>query len=271
MTHDNRIRIDLETALLLSETTFSNKDYEDWYHHIYTRRWRVRDDAYRKYGDLSDDGFYELTENGGGELKWEEIYTNDWAVSNDHYPMDDEEFLYCPTIYDVKTYLRKEHKLQITVYSKSQESWQYRITIPHQELSDGIFNEDFNEYEDALKDALKIALKQVIHGKEYNEMFREIKKIPQHENIPYVHDFICPVCGKTGDGFHHVIGEGYKELPKAKLIGYCESRLNGTFMMVFECPNCFGKFKYHNTTTARHNWENFKEELWLVWTLQKNK
>lgn len=107
--------------------------------------------------------------------------------------------------------------------------------------------------------------------KDYNEMFREIKKIQQHESIPYVSDFKCPECGKSGDAFIHVIGEGYKKLPEAKLIGYCESILDGTFMMVFECPNCFGKFKYHNTTTARYNWEDFKEELWLVWTLQKNK
>ena len=109
----------------------------------------------------SDDGFYELTKEGGGDLDWNEVYDYDWCYHT-HYPIDDE-FLFCPTIYEVQTFLRDKHKKQITVTSISQESWQYRITEPNQGLIDGKFGEDFETYEKALIDAIKVTLKEIIN------------------------------------------------------------------------------------------------------------
>lgn len=151
-------RISVEIALLLSNTSFSIDDMEEWYRHTYTKGSIVREDAYKRFGELTDDGFYELTKDGGGDLDWDEIYTNDWHLTN-HYPMDDEKFLLCPTLDEVRNYFLKKKKLQITVYSCSQESWQYRITKPNQNLEDGIFGEDFDSYENALIDAIKVLLK----------------------------------------------------------------------------------------------------------------
>lgn len=154
-------RIDIELAKQIALIGFSINDMENWYHHAFTKSWRVSDKARKKYGDLSDDGFYELTKDGGGKLKWREIYTNDWAISS-HYPLPEQEFYLSPTIYEVQTFLRKTYKKHITIYSKSQESWQYRITSPGQDLIDGDFSEDFAEYEDALYDAITYITKQLI-------------------------------------------------------------------------------------------------------------
>lgn len=64
-------------------------------------------------------------------------------------------------LYDAQKWLREEKKLHITIYSQSQESWQYRITKPHQKLEDGLHREDFSSFEDALNHAIKECIKYV--------------------------------------------------------------------------------------------------------------
>jgi hypothetical protein len=100
-----------------------------------------------------------------------------------------------------------------------------------------------------------------------DNMFSDLKEFVQYQSIPISKSFVCPNCRKSGDGFYHVPGKGYIELPKSKLIGWCNT--NSGYMMVFECTECFEKYRYHNCTTERYNFDKFKEELWLVWILQK--
>lgn len=64
-----------------------------------------------------------------------------------------------PLLYEVQKWLREEKKLHITIFSQSQESWQYRITKPHQRLEDGIHGEDFSSFEEALSEGIKEAVK----------------------------------------------------------------------------------------------------------------
>jgi hypothetical protein len=59
------------------------------------------------------------------------------------------------TLYNAQKWLREEKKLHITIFSWSQESWQYRITKPHQKLEDGLYGEDFSSYEEALSEGIK--------------------------------------------------------------------------------------------------------------------
>lgn len=101
-----------------------------------------------------------------------------------------------------------------------------------------------------------------------DKMMNELREFPQYEDIPYAGDFKCPNCGKSGDGFTHVPGEGYVPIQSAKLIGYCYSNVSG-YQMVYECPVCHNKFRYHNCTTERSNFEDFKLALLLTWKLQQ--
>lgn len=64
-------------------------------------------------------------------------------------------------LYDAQKWLRERHNLHITIYSQSQESYQYRITKPHQKLEEGLYGEDFVSYEDALNNAIKECIKHV--------------------------------------------------------------------------------------------------------------
>ena len=100
-------------------------------------------------------------------------------------------------------------------------------------------------------------------------MLNELQEFPQYEGIPYVADFKCANCGKSGHGYQHVPGDGYVELPHGKLVGWCEDKYG--YQMVFECPICFEKYRYHNCTTCRSSWDSFKHELFLVWMLQEEK
>ena len=75
-------------------------------------------------------------------------------------PRDGNEVA-APSLYEAQKWLRERHNLHITIYSQSQESWQYRITKPHQKLEDGLHGEDFVSYEDALINAIKECIKHV--------------------------------------------------------------------------------------------------------------
>lgn len=68
------------------------------------------------------------------------------------------ECISAPTLDLVQRWLREVHKLHITIFSSSQESWMFRITKPHQQLEDGIYGEDFETFEDAQDGAIKKCL-----------------------------------------------------------------------------------------------------------------
>ena len=68
------------------------------------------------------------------------------------------ECISAPSLNLVQRWLREVHKLHITIFSSSQESWMFRITKPHQQLEDGIYGEDFETFEDAQDAAIKKCL-----------------------------------------------------------------------------------------------------------------
>lgn len=78
----------------------------------------------------------------------------------------------------------------------------------------------------------------------------------QYEDIPYVRDFCCPECG----------AKNYLD-QSARIIGYCSTSVG--YMMVFECMDCGARFRYHNCTKERNNFEKFKGEVWLQEQISK--
>ncbi len=61
----------------------------------------------------------------------------------------------------LQKWLRDTHKLHITIFSSSQESWMFRITRPHQKLEEGLYGEDYNSFEEALEEGLQEGLKLI--------------------------------------------------------------------------------------------------------------
>lgn len=95
----------------------------------------------------------------------------------------------------------------------------------------------------------------------------KFKEFPQYEAIPYRSDFRCP-CGASGDGYKWALGPHWGErLPRARLVGWCSTPSG--YMMVFECPICFAKFRYHGTTTERWDRKRFLAEMELVKRLER--
>ena len=58
----------------------------------------------------------------------------------------------------LRTWLLEIHSIHITIFSKSQESWMYRITKKGQSLEEGLYGEDFYSHDDAREEALFQAL-----------------------------------------------------------------------------------------------------------------
>ena len=58
----------------------------------------------------------------------------------------------------LRTWLLEIHSIHITIFSKSQESWMYRITTKGQSLKEGLYGEDFYSHDEAREEALFQAL-----------------------------------------------------------------------------------------------------------------
>lgn len=68
-----------------------------------------------KYGDLTDDGYFELTKRGGGKLRFNEVYGYEWVIeSNNKYR--DPEFFHTIPAYSISTIVDELLKYGIYVY-----------------------------------------------------------------------------------------------------------------------------------------------------------
>lgn len=68
-----------------------------------------------KYGELSDDGYFELTKRGGGKLRFDEVYGYEWVIeTNDRY-RDPEIYNTIPA-YSISTIVDELLKYGVYVY-----------------------------------------------------------------------------------------------------------------------------------------------------------
>ena len=95
-------------AVKLSEKGF---DYKTTY--SYNEEQIINPLVIEQYGGLSDDGYYELTKDGGGNLEWDfvYIYSNELVKTNRIYVK--RNTVPAPTIYQVAKWLRTEHNIDI--------------------------------------------------------------------------------------------------------------------------------------------------------------
>ena len=92
--------------------------------------------------------------------EWEEIESYDPSCDSYEEKMDNgavkkQWVIPLLELHLAQKWFRDEHKLHVTIYSCSQESWMYRITKQGKKLEEGIYAEDFSSYEEALDNALK--------------------------------------------------------------------------------------------------------------------
>lgn len=65
-----------------------------------------------------------------------------------------DEFALAPTQDLLRKWLLEIHSIHITIFSKSQESWMYRVTKKGQSLEEGLYGEDFHSHDEAREEAL---------------------------------------------------------------------------------------------------------------------
>ena len=147
--------ISFETAKLTKE-----KQFQEYTSYFYTE----------ETGLCSIDGDGDILNIYNNDLTLKDII---WDCNGDFWynEIEDEEDVYAQTYEPIKypaptqsllqKWLREKHKIHITIFSSSQESWMFRITKPNQMLTEGIYGEDFITYEEALEVGLQEALKLI--------------------------------------------------------------------------------------------------------------
>lgn len=91
----------------------NNKGFNEKTTFSYNQEQIINPLVIEKYGGLSDDGYYELTKQGGGELDWDYVYIySNELVKTDRIYIN-RNTISAPTIYQVGKWLRKEYNIDI--------------------------------------------------------------------------------------------------------------------------------------------------------------
>lgn len=77
-----------------------------------------------------------------------------------------------------------------------------------------------------------------------------LPKIVQWEAIPYAADFCCQECGKSG-----ITTFDYDPKDKMIVVGWCECNIG--LMLVYECPHCHSRFRFHSTLDWHVDYDDF--------------
>jgi hypothetical protein len=103
--------VTIELAKKLEEKGF---DYKCLY--AYKNEQIINPEIVKAFGELSDDGYYELTKEGGGKLDWSFVYINKYQLMQYRDIRIPIEMIRAPTISQVLKWLREEKKLHIEIY-----------------------------------------------------------------------------------------------------------------------------------------------------------
>ena len=75
----------------------------------------IRPEIVEKYGDLTDDGYFELTKRGGGKLKFDEVYGYEWVLEENNLYRDPNFYKIIPA-YSIYTVVEELLKYGIYIY-----------------------------------------------------------------------------------------------------------------------------------------------------------
>jgi hypothetical protein len=101
--------VNLEIAKKLRKMNYNNSSL-----FVYNKEQIINPEVVKKYGNLSDDGYFDLTIDGGGELEWNYVYMYPYTLMtiNEAIRMP-YDLIFAPTLLDVTDWLRTEHNIII--------------------------------------------------------------------------------------------------------------------------------------------------------------
>ncbi len=120
----------------------------------------INPEVIKKYGELTDDGYYELTKDGGGELEWDDVYIYQQQLLQRREIIIRRNFVLAPTISQVLKWLREEKDLIITTLYNS-NGWSYWI----QRSEDALIlskKDNFSFFDNAIIEAINYTLDNLI-------------------------------------------------------------------------------------------------------------
>lgn len=101
---------------------------------VYNKEQIINPEIIEKHGDLTDDGYYELTKECGGPYKFNEVYIYDYKLMLKRDVWVEKEMVYAYTIDCVLKWLREEKDIHI----KSDISFRY--TSEHKKDKNGTYS-----------------------------------------------------------------------------------------------------------------------------------
>lgn len=102
--------VSFDLAKKLKEKGF---DYKTLY--VYNKEQIINPEIVKAFGELSDDGYYELTKDGGGKLDWGFVYIDDYQLIQYRDVCFARDIIRAPTILQVVNWLYDEKKIFLTV------------------------------------------------------------------------------------------------------------------------------------------------------------
>lgn len=109
----------------------------------------IRPEIVEKYGELSDDGYFELTKRGGGKLRFDEVYVYEWFLEENNRYRDPEFYRIIPA-YSIYTIVDELLKYGIYIYvSLTEDGFIGYVTTFHKNTNvstdEDIDNEDIDD------------------------------------------------------------------------------------------------------------------------------
>jgi len=168
MLFDDSFYTDFETSKLLAENGFN-----EWCDVFWGTGAMVRDEILEQYPGLSDDGYYELTNLAGGDLAWEDVYTNDWHLDNwNNNNSSIEECFGCngysaPLIQQALAYIRKKYNYEIEVMTDDKGFIITPIEMSSHECL--VDNSHYNTWEESMNAGIRDILSYIIELNDYSK------------------------------------------------------------------------------------------------------
>lgn len=152
--------VTIDIAKKLNEKGF---DWKSLY--VYNKEQIINPKVIEEYGELSDDGYYELTKEGGGKLDWSFVYINEYQLCQYRDVVFINDILRAPTISQVLKWLRDEKKLYITPSDiLIEDNMKWDVQIDDLNTSDIIYESRliYSSYEEAVIAGIEYVLNNLI-------------------------------------------------------------------------------------------------------------
>ena len=130
---------------------------------VYNKEQMINPEIIEKHGNLTDDGYYELTKGCGGPYEFNEVYIYEYILLLKRDVFDENEMVYAYTIQDIVNYLLNKGILITTFANHNNYSMCAEVYVKDEEeygwvqkhFTDFSFNENsYEAYEECMIEAI---------------------------------------------------------------------------------------------------------------------